>query len=216
MIENPSTPSNKVKFDHSAFSPVTVSVSPVSKSPQVGNLTGNVRQVRDNAADLHNLVAKWDKCIIEGASLVDNAMYLKLERSSDGKKKVNLYPPGLSNICEKLDLLCCEMTDIVTLMKKCFEELCGVAKLETLRATNDTPMFLTWPSDKFAEVVDQICKAYSKELELKIFIKENFAHLREKSDMIFYRTSWALQPYISSSSARIPLAAILKETGHLK
>ncbi|XP_039277879.1 cyclin-dependent kinase 2-interacting protein [Nilaparvata lugens] len=212
MNDNPSTPSKYVKFDHSIFSPVTVSVSPVSKSPQVGNLTGNVRQVRDNAADLHNLVNRWNKCLVEGASLVDKAIQLKLSTSSKDKK--NVYPPGLSDVCDSLDLLCCEMSNSVMLMKRCIEELYGIDKLETLRGTSDTPMFSTWPSEIFGEVVDEICEAYCKELELKIFVKDNIAHLSEESDLIFYRTSWVLEPYISSN-VRLALAAILKETGHI-
>ncbi|XP_046666696.1 cyclin-dependent kinase 2-interacting protein-like [Homalodisca vitripennis] len=92
-------------------------------------------------------------------------------------------------------------------------EVGGVVKLETLRNSSDSPMFLTWPADRFDETWSMITNAYETELALKIYIKENVAHTTTEANLMFLLAAWAHQPYVETS-VDVALEALLKETGH--
>ncbi|KAG8322235.1 hypothetical protein J6590_026487 [Homalodisca vitripennis] len=59
------------------------------------------------------------------------------------------YPDGLQELCNDLHNHCTLMSKVVERMLTTKTEVGGVVKLETLRNSSDSPMFLTWPADRF-------------------------------------------------------------------
>ena len=44
-----------------------------------GNLTGSARKLKDGAADLHNLLEKWNVLHIDGNNIVNEIATIKLD-----------------------------------------------------------------------------------------------------------------------------------------
>ena len=44
-----------------------------------GNLTGSARKLKDGAADLHNLVERWNTLHIDGTNIVNEIARIKLD-----------------------------------------------------------------------------------------------------------------------------------------
>jgi hypothetical protein len=55
-----------------------VAESPVKNILQCGNLTGTPRRVRDLAADLFNLIQKWNTQHLHGVQILNTIMSMKL------------------------------------------------------------------------------------------------------------------------------------------
>uniref|UniRef100_A0A1B6GKZ2 Cyclin-dependent kinase 2-interacting protein n=1 Tax=Cuerna arida TaxID=1464854 RepID=A0A1B6GKZ2_9HEMI len=197
------------------LSPVLVRESPVNKTPQRGNLTGNPRKIRDSAADLYNLIQEWNNYHIKGSEILTKIHLLKNNSiKEDGNSQPKpTYPDGLQELCDDLNNHCTLMSKVVERMLTTKTEVGGVVKLETLRNSSDSPMFLTWPADRFDETWSLITNAYETELALKIYIKENVAHTTTEANLMFLLAAWAHQPYVETG-VDVALEALLKETGH--
>uniref|UniRef100_A0A1B6KTW0 Uncharacterized protein n=1 Tax=Graphocephala atropunctata TaxID=36148 RepID=A0A1B6KTW0_9HEMI len=101
------------KMEEKVFSPILVRESPVNKTPQRGNLTGNPRKIRDSAADFYNLIQEWNSYHIKGSEILMKIHLLKSRSmKEDGNDQPKpTYPEGLQELCNDLH-------DICTLMMK--------------------------------------------------------------------------------------------------
>ncbi|KDR21356.1 cyclin-dependent kinase 2-interacting protein-like [Zootermopsis nevadensis] len=198
-----------------SFSFVTVKESPVKKILQCGNLTGNARRVRDAAADFHNLIQEWNVQHLLGVQILNTVMAMKLpvliEVAAEGSSQI--YPEGLEAQCEQLDEVIQVMNKIVGQLQTVAQQMHSVEKLEKLQNTNKTPMFLTWSSDRYGKVSDEIYEAYRLELIAKNRVKNNIAHCCTKEALMYHTATWVHQPYIDSN-VDLLLESILHETGH--
>ncbi|KAG8226261.1 hypothetical protein J437_LFUL004818 [Ladona fulva] len=188
------------------FSPVVVRESPVKKTPQRGNLTGNPRNARDLAADLYNLIQKWNSCHSSGADILAEIHQIKLTdietAHKDGK---SMYPVGLQDKCDRLERVCKEMFGIVDGMQKCAAKFKALGELEIYQSTlskegassvTTIPMFLTWPPERFGEVASEIASRYSGELEVKNAILEGVCHTESREALMFHIAAWVHQPTV--------------------
>lgn len=60
----------------------TVQQSPVSSVKQKGNLTGNVRLLRDHVGDICSLIHQWNNDLVEGASVITDIKRFMHDRMS--------------------------------------------------------------------------------------------------------------------------------------
>nr|CAD7417370.1 unnamed protein product [Timema poppensis] len=151
---------------------------------QRGNLTGNPRQVRDLAAELHSLVQQWNLQHLSGVQLLKSmTAYIRFN-----------------------------VDDIVVCMETLTRQLKLIAELESLRGSNNSPMFLTWPTIKFGDVASCVSEAYSMECKVKKHVKENIAHSKSKEALMFLMAAWVHQCYIEPE-VEVGLEALLHETG---
>lgn len=51
-----------------------------STTPQKGNLTGSGRKLKDDAADWHNLILKWERLNDEGSTIATKIVNLGLNK----------------------------------------------------------------------------------------------------------------------------------------
>lgn len=60
------------------------------------------------------------------------------------------------------------------------------------------------------ELSSKILSMYDKELQMKLYIKENIAHTKYEENLLLYQTIWVQQPYIENLDLQVE--AMLKET----
>ncbi|XP_068085846.1 cyclin-dependent kinase 2-interacting protein [Anabrus simplex] len=198
------------------FSPVIVSDSPVKKIAQQGNLTGNPRVVRDLAADTYNSIQKWNEQQIIGAHIVKNIVTLKTNALVEGEaEKDRMYPEGLQQQCDLLEETYNMMCEAEATLRIITQQLEAVVKLEKLQniCSPAAPMFITWPTQKFGEVLARISEAYRQELEVKRCVKENIAHCTSKESAVLHASAWVHQPYITTD-VDLAVESLIVETGH--
>nr|AGM32394.1 cyclin-dependent kinase 2-interacting protein-like protein [Coptotermes formosanus] len=205
--------SNTPQFPH--FSHVTVTESPVKKILQCGNLTGNARRVRDLAADLFSLIQRWNTQHLLGVQLLNSIMSMKLPvLTEDGAEDCSqIYPEGLQEQCEKLDEVVQAMNKVLEELQAVHQQMYSVGKLEKLQNTNKLPLFLTWSSERYGQVSEEVYKAYKLELAAKNRVKNNIAHCCTKEALMYYTATWVHQPYIDSH-VDLLVESLLQETGH--
>ncbi|KAK7863286.1 hypothetical protein R5R35_005330 [Gryllus longicercus] len=214
MASTPQRTLSEVSKSPGQFSPVTVQESPVSKTAQRGNLTGHPRVIRDHAADAYNLIQKWNTHQILGGRIIKNIVTLKTSAMSDGTLDTSqVYPTGLQEHCDQLGEVCAIMKEVSSTLKLIHKQVEAIVKLEKLKGTDRTPMFISWPAEKFGEVLLDVSEAYEEELKVKLCVQQNVAHTRCKATLMLHAAAWAHQPYITP---RMDLAmeSLLQETGH--
>ncbi|XP_046384208.1 cyclin-dependent kinase 2-interacting protein [Ischnura elegans] len=218
------SPSRLSKGDEITFSPVIVRQSPVSRTPQRGNLTGNPRTVRDNVADLYNLIQKWNAAHLAGADILAKIHALKIAAMEPvASEERDIYPDGIQYYCDLLENTCKDLSSIVMKMQLCAKQLRAMCELENYQHrsrrgaedTEPTPMFLTWPVERFGEVSSDIVSQYAAELEVKNSILEGVCHCTTREALLFHVAAWAHQPaMVNENATRNKLEAMLIETGH--
>ncbi|KAJ7990939.1 hypothetical protein DPEC_G00292080 [Dallia pectoralis] len=197
-------------------------------------VTGSARKVKDNAADWHNLILKWDRLNDEGTTIANNIVNLGLSKeiSSHEKMQVTMEsqesssPSGpdkaiensseLEEMCNNLLGIVDKMTRIVSKMEKFVSSERGIIDLETFQygpGGRQTPLFQTWPVSQFADVSSKLYEAYSQELTLKRAILQELAHTTNPDLTMVYMSCWLHQPYVDDS-AKLLLETLLLETGH--
>ncbi|XP_048514465.1 cyclin-dependent kinase 2-interacting protein-like isoform X2 [Athalia rosae] len=172
--------------------------SPVAKTPQRGNLTGNPRLVRDIAADIHSSIQQWNNVHLHAVPILKNICQLKIDEK---------FPDGLQDLCDILEKDCQTLDEIVCTLKLLSHQMNVVASL------NKGPenLFLTWPTYKFGEVTEQIYNVYKDEAEVKRKVLENVAHNYEESWKMLHLTTWVHQVNISENVTTL-LESLLVET----
>ncbi|XP_076777249.1 cyclin-dependent kinase 2-interacting protein [Arvicanthis niloticus] len=199
-------------------------------TPRKPVLSVSARKLKDNAADWHNLILKWDSLSDKGFTTASSIANLKVSLLS--KEKVELesgpasreeedktnrdYDEGLEALCEELQTILDGLTKIQTKMEKLSSTTKGICELENYHsreASSQPPLFHTWPTAFFYEVSHRLSEAYKKELLLKRTIGAELAHTADRNLSLTYLSMWLHQPYIENDS-KLQLESMLLETGH--
>ncbi|XP_048047427.1 cyclin-dependent kinase 2-interacting protein [Megalobrama amblycephala] len=197
-----------------------------------GNLTGSARKIKDNAADWHNLILKWERLNDEGSTIATKIVNLGLNKKSNTESDIlmeggssaagdlseNLKQSNreLEEECLKLQDVVDKMANILSKMEKIVHAEHGICELEAFQYGEKgraEPLFHTWPTQKFAEVSSKLYESYKQELALKKTILQELAHTSNADLSMVYLSSWLYQPYIEDSG-KLLLESLLLETGH--
>uniref|UniRef100_A0A2K5MFG7 Cyclin dependent kinase 2 interacting protein n=1 Tax=Cercocebus atys TaxID=9531 RepID=A0A2K5MFG7_CERAT len=200
-------------------------------TPRKPVLSVSARKIKDNAADWHNLILKWETLSNAGFTTANNIANLKisllnkdkieLDSSSpalkENEEKVCLeYNEELEKLCEELQATLDGLTKIQVKMEKLSSTTKGICELENYHYGEETkrpPLFHTWPTTHFYEVSHKLLEMYRKELLLKRTVAKELAHTRDPDLTLSYLSMWLHQPYVESDS-RLHLESMLLETGH--
>ncbi|KAL0969725.1 hypothetical protein UPYG_G00231460 [Umbra pygmaea] len=193
-------------------------------------VTGSARKVKDNAADWHNLVLKWDRLNDEGSTIANKIvnlglskdshvnMMMECEETSAPSSSQNAFGNSneLEETCDNLLRVVEKMDHILSKMEKLVSSEQGIINLETFQygtGGRQIPLFQTWPTSQFAEVSSKLYEAYNQELTLKRAIVQELAHTTNPDLSMVYLSCWLYQPYIDDS-VKLLLEGLLLETGH--
>ncbi|XP_053489022.1 cyclin-dependent kinase 2-interacting protein [Ictalurus furcatus] len=195
------------------------------------NLTGSARKLKDNAADWHNLILKWDRLSDEGSTVATKIVNFRLSKESlkdpevmmegenlsaaPAERSAYQSNPELEEECIKLQNVVDKMAHILSKMEKMVSAEKGICELETFQygeKGRPTPLFQTWSTRQFAEVSSGLYEAYKQELALKRTILREVAHTTNPDLCMVYLTCWLYQPYIQDNT-KLLLESLLMETG---
>ncbi|XP_062947267.1 cyclin-dependent kinase 2-interacting protein [Cynocephalus volans] len=201
-------------------------------TPRKPVLSVSARKIKDNAADWHNLILKWETLNDAGFTTANNIANLKisllnkdkieLENSSPAASNENeekMYPEynkELETLCEELRATLDALTKIQVKMEKLSSTTKGICELENYHYGEESdrpPLFHTWPTTHFYEVSQKLSDMYRKELLLKRTVVEELAHTVDHDLILSYLSMWLHQPYLESDS-QLHLESMLLETGH--
>ncbi|XP_074069253.1 cyclin-dependent kinase 2-interacting protein isoform X2 [Macrotis lagotis] len=199
-------------------------------TPKRTVLSVSARKIKDNAADWHNLLSKWEALNNIGFSVANKIGNIKISALSEDKVELEcnsiasgfhpqkVYP----KYNEELEMLCKELHDtlenlamIQMKMEKLTSTSKGICNLENYHRGNgnyQTPLFHTWPTAYFYEVSHKLSEMYKKEILLKRIIVEELAHTTNQDLILSYLSMWLYQPYVENS--RLDVESMLLETGH--
>ncbi|XP_026194968.1 cyclin-dependent kinase 2-interacting protein isoform X2 [Anabas testudineus] len=193
-------------------------------------VTGSGRKIKDNTADWHNLILKWEKVNEEGFSTA--AKIINIRRCQSEDQLVNKSPSfsspatavsaatggaaELQDACCKLQDIVNKMVAIVTKMESLMTSQRGVQDLEEFQFGPEgrkIPLFHTWNTKQFESTSCFLLDIYSQELKLKQTILQELAHTTTSDLCMVYLSCWLHQPFIHPQT-RLTLEALLLETGH--
>ncbi|XP_074147334.1 cyclin-dependent kinase 2-interacting protein isoform X1 [Sminthopsis crassicaudata] len=198
-------------------------------TPKRTILSVSARKIKDNAADWHNLLLKWETLNNVGFSIANKIGNLKISALTEEKVELecNSIASGFHSqkahpkYNEELEMLCKELHDtlanlakIQVKMEKLTSTTKGICNLENYHHGNgnQTPLFHTWPTTYFYEVSHKLSEMYKKEILLKRIIVEELAHATNQDLILSYLSMWLYQPYVENS--RLDVESMLLETGH--
>lgn len=199
-----------------------------SSNRKCSALTGSSRKVKDNAADWHNLLLRWERLNDDGFNVAQNIVNLRLRRSESqhqqlqtGEAPPPLEPTGVSTAtlqqdCDKLQDVVDKMVAVVMKMERLAVTQCGVSELEQFQfgvEGRKTPMFHSWNAKHFEGVSVFLLDAFRAELRLKRALLQDLAHTVTSDLCMVHLSCWLLQPFIPPQ-VRLTLEALLLETGH--
>ncbi|XP_075047970.1 cyclin-dependent kinase 2-interacting protein [Mixophyes fleayi] len=202
------------------------SKSPGFVTPKKTALTGSARKIKDNVADWHNLMLKWETCNDTAFSAASKIVNLKISTLSYEKMLLDHTLPSNENADknkEELERLCSELLDLLENMKQIqmkMEKLSstfkGVCELEAFQCSGKDSrpvLFHTWPTTHFYETSVKMSEMYKKEISLKSVIVGEIAHTSDQELLLVYLSCWLYQPYVDNS-IKVLLESMLLETGH--
>nr|KAF6499504.1 cyclin dependent kinase 2 interacting protein [Molossus molossus] len=202
-----------------------------SATPRKPVLSVSARKIKDNAADWHNLILKWETLNDAGFATANNIANTKISLLSDDKIELESSSPAfdenaeqrpreyskeLEALCEELQATLDGLTKIQVKMEKLSSTTKGVCELENYHYGQDSKrplLFHTWPTAHFYEASRQLSDMYGAELLLKRTIVEELAHTTDHDLTLTYLSLWLHQPYVQSNS-KLLLESMLLETGH--
>ncbi|XP_054827973.1 cyclin-dependent kinase 2-interacting protein [Eublepharis macularius] len=198
-----------------------------SLTPKASGLSVSARKIKDNAADWHNLMMKWETLNENGFTSATKIVNIKIatqfkdkleikcdEVAADDGRLLPVYNAELEQYCTELLGTFEKMTKIHQKMEKLCSTTKGICDLEKYNHGNHrTPLFHTWPTPYFYEASVKLLEMYSKELKLKETIVQEMAHTSDQDLSMVYLSSWLYQPYVEQSS-KVLLESMLLETGH--
>uniref|UniRef100_H2SH69 Cyclin dependent kinase 2 interacting protein n=1 Tax=Takifugu rubripes TaxID=31033 RepID=H2SH69_TAKRU len=182
-------------------------------------LTGSARKIKDNAADWHNLLLRWEKLNDEGFKVAGRIVELRLMRTSAPAGSSSLQtggPPELQDECCKLKDIVDKMASMVMKMQHLMASQQGVQDLEEFQfraGGRRLPLFHSWDTKAFGDSSRALLESFTEELKLKQMIQEELAHTWSSDLCMVYMSCWLHQPFIPPD-ARLTLEALLLETGH--
>ncbi|XP_074147335.1 cyclin-dependent kinase 2-interacting protein isoform X2 [Sminthopsis crassicaudata] len=135
-------------------------------TPKRTILSVSARKIKDNAADWHNLLLKWETLNNVGFSIANKIGNLKISALTEEKVELecNSIASGFHSqkahpkYNEELEMLCKELHDtlanlakIQVKMEKLTSTTKGICNLENYHHGNgnQTPLFHTWPTTYF-------------------------------------------------------------------
>jgi len=190
--------------------PVSVRESPLARRAQKGNLTGNVRLISDHVVDVTNTINLWNQQTIDGAAILRNIIDEKQLRRT-------AKDDAVSNRMRKLfQSLQVPLTNLAKVVEKLWEltgMLDAVEKLQCAKANRNSPLFLTWPTYKFAQTSRNIAEMYRQEYNWKCRICQLMGTCEDDCTLTLYHVGWLQQPYIEKE-ATLAMNGMLKEVGH--
>ncbi|XP_064162822.1 cyclin-dependent kinase 2-interacting protein isoform X2 [Anguilla rostrata] len=180
-------------------------------------LSGSARKLKDNAADWHNFVMKWDRLNDEGSTIANQIVNLKLSKEAvkeadiaeDGGQTAITQRTGsasaaaaeLEDRCSALVVILEKMAHLVSKMEKLASSTKGVCELQEFQ------------QERTDEVSSRLLRSYTEELALKEVIVGEIAHTCRSDLALVYLSCWLYQPYLEQSST-VQLESLLLETGH--
>ncbi|XP_068457007.1 cyclin-dependent kinase 2-interacting protein [Clinocottus analis] len=206
-------------------------------------VTGSARKMKDNAADWHNLMLRWEKLNDDGFRVAGNMVDMRLSRSqseqllaeeeSPSAPSAPSAPPASSApsapsarsqqaaAAAELQDECCKLQDVVDKM------VVVVKKMERLTASQQglqdlehfqfgpggRTLFHSWTARHFKESSRMLLDSFSQELKLKQTLLQELAHSVSSDLCMVYLSCWLHQPFITPQT-RLALEALLLETGH--
>ncbi|XP_061781190.1 cyclin-dependent kinase 2-interacting protein isoform X1 [Nerophis lumbriciformis] len=120
-------------------------------------LTGSARKIKDNAADWHNLMLRWEKANDEGFAIATNIVNLRrssgqtVEQSSSEHAAITAQ---LQQECGRLQDIVDKMAAILSKMQRLMASQRGLVDLEDFQFGPEgrkVPLFHSWRTKHFAE-----------------------------------------------------------------
>ncbi|XP_003408656.1 cyclin-dependent kinase 2-interacting protein isoform X1 [Loxodonta africana] len=200
-------------------------------TPRKPVLSVSARKIKDNAADWHNLILKWESLNDAGFATANSIANLKISLLSKDKVELESCSPAadkdeeksypgynkeLEMLCEELQATLDGLTKIQVKMEKLTSTTKGICDLENYHYGEESQrplLFHTWPTADFYAVSRRLSDMYAKELLLKRTIVEELAHSSDHDLALSYLSMWLHQPYVENSS-QLLLEGMLLETGH--
>nr|XP_033809052.1 cyclin-dependent kinase 2-interacting protein [Geotrypetes seraphini] len=191
-------------------------------------LSVSARKIKDNAADWHNLIQKWDSLNDSGFNIANKIVNIKMNaqfRESKLEIHCDNNTAQSENICsnnEELQGYCTELLHTLEKMGKIQMKMIklsstfkGICDLQTYQHgdTQRAPLFHTWPTTYFYEISLKMSEMYRQEQLLKETIVHELAHNTDQDLMMVYLSAWLHQPYLENN-IRVLLESMLLETGH--
>ncbi|KFO22278.1 cyclin-dependent kinase 2-interacting protein [Fukomys damarensis] len=200
-------------------------------APRKPVLPVSARRIKDNAADWHNLILKWEALNDAGFAIANSIANLKISllskdkaepessRPASGEDEGKTYPyydKELETLCEELQATLKGLTKIQVKMEKLSSTTKGICELENYYYGEDSrrpPLFHTWPTAHFYEVSSKLSGMYRRELLLKCTVGAELAHTVDQDLILSYLSMWLHQPYVEREG-QLLLETMLLETGH--
>ncbi|XP_075883971.1 cyclin-dependent kinase 2-interacting protein [Nelusetta ayraudi] len=191
-------------------------------------LTGSARKLKDNAADWHNLLLRWEKLNEEGFVLAGNIVNMRQPLSQDAQQLLAdgsaLSPWQQTGVAvELLQAECCKLQEVVdrmvavvTKMQRLMTSQRGVEELEAFQcraAGRTVPLFHGWSTKDFGDSCGLLLESFSQEVSLRQLILQEVAHTQDPDLSLVYLSCWLHQPF-TCPQTRLSLEALLLETGH--
>ncbi|XP_077394631.1 cyclin-dependent kinase 2-interacting protein [Festucalex cinctus] len=180
-------------------------------------VTGSGRKLKDNAADWHNLMLRWEKLNDEGFTIGRNIINA---RRSSGETEGWSRDLVLANLplreeCEKLEGVVDKMAAIVAKMERLMATQRGLVDLDEFRfgpQGRKVPLFHSWSAKDFVSTCAILLQSLTSELRLKRVLLHEVAHSANSDLGLVYLSCWLHQPLVPER-ARLALEAVLLETG---
>ncbi|KAM4542090.1 cyclin-dependent kinase 2-interacting protein [Odontesthes bonariensis] len=190
-------------------------------------MNGSARKLKDNAADWHNLMLRWDKLNEDGFNVAAKIISMRRFQSDQLMVGKSSPPPSatlqhmvgaaeLQDECFKLQDSITKMVAVVSKMERLMVSQQGIQQLEEFQFGLDGrkfPLCHSWTTKEFEESTRALLAAFSQELQLKQIIVQEIAHSTTSELCVVYLSCWLHQPFIPTQT-RLTLEALLLETGH--
>lgn len=213
--------------DYSLLTPITVPTG-VKPSPQRGNLTGIPRKIRDNCAELYNLIQEWNTLNTKGVETIQAIGEAKVQKAAgsdiddDNTQDTTPRPSvdlALVQLCDNLLAVYQSMVSVTQKMKQIREQFRHIETLNTMHspspsqsASGNQIIFQTWSAKKFCETSVLISSMFDEELRVKNGVVESVAHINDPNDLLFLSALWVHEPMLKPELV-LHVEAMLVETG---
>ncbi|KAE8290420.1 Cyclin-dependent kinase 2-interacting protein [Larimichthys crocea] len=203
-------------------------VTVTSAKRKCSAVTGSARKIKDNAADWHNLLLRWEHLNETGFNVARNIVNIRQTHSqSDQLLLVDESPSSapsrqtgganeLQDECCKLQDIVDKMVVVVMKMERLMTSQQGVQDLEEFQFGHEgrrSPLFHSWNTKHFEAASRVLLESFSQELKLRQSILQQLAHTVNSDLCMVYLSCWLHQPF-TPPQTRLTLEALLLETGH--
>ncbi|KAL9953864.1 hypothetical protein ACROYT_G041337 [Oculina patagonica] len=219
-LKSPKTPKTPSKKER-----ISQSTSP--KSSPSRNLSDVAKRLRDCCANWHEHVHKWSKLNELGTSVANKLVNLQLQKeyhtdeetttvalSSDQDSAFKLQEETMK-ASQELSRIYGSLADLHTKMEALVQNFHAIRNLQALQKNSEdssgNQIFNTWTIEQFCDVSQRLLDSFSKELSLKEKLVMEFAHCRNRDELMVYLSLWLHEPLLDSEND-ILLESMLIET----